>query len=266
MMMNSWNNQFLNVSHRFESLKSLNLCWSQYADWPSLGEYSLLLSRFGVKNITGESLSCIESKPRPRRSRSYRRPESRGPMLLQNLTSQPPFHPFHDLEPKELPYEMQILKLGVIPTRLHNWHDFCNMLTWCRFPKIKAVLNALQARPHGVLRNRYQELLTMFDEGGVIRLFRPQKALPGTYPSSPPLKTIYFGHALLEADLCKFKNSAGFTIPIYVNEIFYQSLSDSLQLYPWVDETLAQFITQKKVEKLIQCTEHPELEVASNIL
>lgn len=242
----TWNPRFLDTSHHFETVASLQVDFRAFDAWPPLEEYNRLLSYFCVRNLRHDMLTCIPSPPRPRRRRKAARhvqsPRSQG-------LSTPPSIP--DGKTSEVPYEMQILEHGVIPTRLENWHDFCNMLTWCRFPKIKAVLNGLQARPPGVPRNRYQELLTLFDEGGVIRIFNAQeKTLRHFYPSTAPQKNLSFGHALLEADLCGFKNSDGFTLPIYLETSALQQHLSQGTLYPWIDDFVAHHIAEGHLTKL----------------
>ena len=261
-MRNTWNPNFLCTSQHFETVSSLEVDFTSFKKWPSLDDYNQLLAKFAVKNIHDKSLSCIPASPRPRRRRGQIKNKKYPPPPMGSrdwgdhnsagISMSPESHLGVIPVPQiELPYEMQILHHGVIPTRLENWHDFCNMLTWCRFPRTKAVLNGLQARPHGVPRNRYQELLTLFDEGGVIRIFASKEKIGiSSYPRTPAQKNLSFGHALLEADLCGFKNSDGFTIPIYLEPDVLQKHLIHGTLYQWVDDFIALHIANGYLTKL----------------
>lgn len=208
-----WEPGFLKTSHRFDALASLGFDFENYIIWPTIDDYNALLDRLKICNARGIPLRCIPAGPKAR-SRAQKQ--------------------------RDPPYEVQVLERGLIPTRLENWHDFCNMLAWCRFPKTKGTLNQLQARPHGVPRNRYQELMTMFDEGGVIRLYED---LSLAIPTQVGL--VHFGHALHEADLVGFKNSTGFSLRLEVPTSDF----DLSQQYAWVDETAALVIASGQLTK-----------------
>lgn len=69
-------------------------------------------------------------------------------------------------------YERHVFEAGEVSTRQNNWHDIFNALAWCRFPKLKAAMNA---RHCGEIRNdspggrgKLRDALTLFDESGVI--------------------------------------------------------------------------------------------------
>lgn len=70
-------------------------------------------------------------------------------------------------------YEVRIYREGAVATRADNWHDLFNALVWLSFPRSKAVLNAhhyreMLARRGERLRGTARDVLTLFDEGGVI--------------------------------------------------------------------------------------------------
>jgi hypothetical protein len=76
-------------------------------------------------------------------------------------------------------YQMRIFLSGEVPSRPSNWHDFFNAWTWIFFPKLKAAINArhfhsldesLEFPWKSVAgnRNREQDMLTLFDEGGLL--------------------------------------------------------------------------------------------------
>jgi DUF3025 family protein len=72
-----------------------------------------------------------------------------------------------------IPYETRIFETGEVQTRPDNWHDLFNALVWLAFPRTKAVLNRhhheqIVARRGEPLRGTVRDVLTLFDEGGVV--------------------------------------------------------------------------------------------------
>ena len=119
------------------------------------------------------------------------------------------------LEYANMGYEERIYHKGIIATRTGNWHDFFNAMVWHNFAKIKIAINAIhiqelhQQKDNN--RSRKRDLLTLFDECGVIiiaktrhldmirqhkwqELFVENKALW----LSGDIKIITFGHAMFE--------------------------------------------------------------------
>jgi hypothetical protein len=73
----------------------------------------------------------------------------------------------------EAQYEIRIYREGAVPTRAGSWHDLFNALAWISFPRTKAVINRLHhdemTRRRGqAQRGTARDVLTLFDEGGVI--------------------------------------------------------------------------------------------------
>jgi hypothetical protein len=72
---------------------------------------------------------------------------------------------------KDAYYELKVYRTGEVETRPDNLHDFFNALAWLAFPRAKARINAMHAaqmaRENGH-RGPLRDLLTVFDEGGVI--------------------------------------------------------------------------------------------------
>lgn len=71
-------------------------------------------------------------------------------------------------------YESQIAASGEIPTR-ENLHDLLNALQWLSFPRMKGTINAEHVKrlqeggeAEAKSRSRERDVLTMFDESGVI--------------------------------------------------------------------------------------------------
>jgi Protein of unknown function (DUF3025) len=82
------------------------------------------------------------------------------------------FAPVDD-EPTLIHYEKRIAETGQIATR-ENWHDFFNAMQWLTFPRSKAAISEMHTRlmaaqNDGVkVRTIARDVLTLFDEGGVI--------------------------------------------------------------------------------------------------
>lgn len=71
------------------------------------------------------------------------------------------------------PYETRVYARGKVLTRSRNWHDLFNALVWITFPRTKAAINRhhyreMLARQGEGLRGTPRDVLTLFDEGGVI--------------------------------------------------------------------------------------------------
>jgi hypothetical protein len=70
-------------------------------------------------------------------------------------------------------YEIHVFETGEVQTRSDNWHDLFNALVWLAFPRTKAVLNRhhceeIRARRGERLRGTARDVLTLFDEGGIV--------------------------------------------------------------------------------------------------
>jgi hypothetical protein len=70
-------------------------------------------------------------------------------------------------------YEVRVFETGEVQTRLDNWHDLFNALVWLAFPKTKSALNGhhyeeIKARRGERLRGTARDVLTLFDEGGIV--------------------------------------------------------------------------------------------------
>ena len=134
--------------------------------------------------------------------------------------------PLSFIEQSALPagtaYEAHIARTGGVPTR-RNLHDFFNALVWFAHPRVKATLNACQARAIerdgiGGARGAERDFLTLFDENAVLfvcadpglsvalvafewsRLFVDERDAWGTR-----CEVRVFGHALLEKLVTPYK-------------------------------------------------------------
>lgn len=68
-------------------------------------------------------------------------------------------------------YERRVFEYGEVETRPGNHHDLFNALAWLAFPKTKAAMNAVHAAEMPLeagRRGSLRDLVTIFDEGGVI--------------------------------------------------------------------------------------------------
>ncbi len=131
---------------------------------------------------------------------------------------------FVQARPAREPYERLVCRAGRVPTREANWHDLFNALAWLSFPQTKAVLNRRHCeelersgqRPGR--RGTARDVLTLFDEGGVVvasrkagllqylrsfewnKLFWQHRA-----EVSEHMRFFVFGHAILEKSLQPYK-------------------------------------------------------------
>jgi hypothetical protein len=123
----------------------------------------------------------------------------------------------------ELPYEARVFETGEVPTRTSSWHDLFNALAWLAYPRTKAVVNRRHyeelSKRHGeLLRGTARDVLTLFDEGGMLvacaepslaallrgfrwkDLFWHQRA-----EVQAKMRFHVFGHAILENALALFR-------------------------------------------------------------
>lgn len=123
-------------------------------------QYRVAIANMNDLPSGARALSFVATPPKRRRAR-------RGPVDLGAL------------------YEGRIVQQGEVPTRLDDWHDFFNALTFCAFPRAKWALHARQfallrarvapgaARLPGA-RSREQDALALFDEGGIALVVLPE--------------------------------------------------------------------------------------------
>lgn len=158
-------------------------------------------------------------------------------------------------------YEPRIYLQGALQTRLENWHDCFNVLTWATFPLAKAALNArqyalLKAQAHDPPQPRQpnQDALTQFDESGVIVLSADPRLseLLLDFQWKPlfwdqrtavqaRMRCWLFGHGLMERALQPYRGLTGkgviLSVPV---ELFEQPLVAQVAQ---VDQLLAQCLS-----------------------
>ena len=110
------------------------------ADWPTLERLNELSKQRDIRNIDAKPIRFVE-------------PSGAASAMA---------------------YELQIATNGEIPTR-KNLHDLLNAMQWLSFPQLKRAINAehvkrLQHEPgvESKSRSKARDVLTMFDESGVI--------------------------------------------------------------------------------------------------
>ncbi len=80
-------------------------------------------------------------------------------------------------------YETRIAESGKIATR-ENWHDFFNAMSWLSFPEAKSAISEMHAQllsargeSEARARSTPRDVLTLFDEGGIIVVSRDESLL-----------------------------------------------------------------------------------------
>lgn len=161
------------------------------------------------------ALRFVATPPKRRRAR-------RGPVDLTSL------------------YEGRIVHKGEVPTRVDDWHDFFNALTFSAFPRAKWALHARQfallaarvapgaARLPGA-RSREQDALALFDEGGIALCVLPERRallLDGADAFSETCealcrageaRAVPFGHALPEHLVAGLPAPLGTPHPLFLD-------------------------------------------------
>jgi hypothetical protein len=137
-------------------------------------------------------------------------------------------------------YEVRVFRTGEVPTRSGGWHDLLNALAWLAFPRTKAVLNRMHhdelvRRPASGARGTARDVLTLFDEGGVIVACAapPLARLLADFrwnelfwtrrkEATEAMRFFVFGHAILEKSLAPYR---GVTAKALVLDVAYEALA-----------------------------------------
>lgn len=142
--MDQWASDFLMRSPMFEPLRPLGAAL-RASQWPTLDDLQRLADAREPKVLT------------------------RGGAPLHFVEQGAKAAAFEDK------YEARIYLRGEVQIRAANWHDLLNALVWLTFPRAKAALNerhylALRKQQAAGAPNRgpEQDVMTLFDEGGVI--------------------------------------------------------------------------------------------------
>lgn len=164
----------------------------------------------------------------------------------------------------EAGYEPRIYLTGELQARSENWHDLFNLLVWAAFPQTKAALNQQHFRLQQARavegtgkqpRNPAQDVLTQFDETGVIiacarpdleellRNFRWKELFwqrRGELASG--MACYLFGHGLMEKALTPYRGMTGKGIVVQVESSFFQLPLG--QRVPLLDSLLADCVAR----------------------
>lgn len=230
-----WDPRFAIRSPAFAPLHAFDL--SDSTEFPDLGALNALIRRHGpVYSGGGAPLTAIAPPGR----NPGRKPDWRAG------------------------YEPRIYRQGHLSTRANSWHDLFNLLVWLRFPRTKAQLNALhyqeierKAAPAGGNRTRAQDVLTLFDEGGLVVVARDPEWLDlirrfewrelfwrrrDVLPAN--LHFHLFGHALYEKLLRPYAGLTAKAILLHAPALFdltptaYWPALDRLAAERWTDPAL----------------------------
>jgi DUF3025 family protein len=138
-------------------------------------------------------------------------------------------------------YEVRVFETGEVQTRPDNWHDLFNALVWLAFPKTKAVLNGhhyreMCARRGERSRGTARDVLTLFDEGGVVVASsdRPLAALLRDFKWKElfwlrradvlrSMRFCVFGHAIYEKALEPYKGVTAKALILDVEPAFLEA-------------------------------------------
>ena len=184
--MTDWDAEFAGCHAAFAPFADLALPRDR---WPSRDALNALLRQYGVRTVSGHPVRVVA----------------------------PPATKPSDWKAS---YEGRLYQTGELVVGDSDWHDLLNVLVWCRFPHLKAAINA---RHHVELsatgtpagrRGRVRDAVTLLDESGCLiacsdvsladdlrehrwyRLFHERRGEVGR-----AMSFLVVGHALLEKAL-----------------------------------------------------------------
>lgn len=148
---------------------------------------------------------------------------------------------------------------GEIQTRVSNWHDFFQLLTWLIFPKTKAAINAIHhhaakerfaGATAGGRRSPIENMLSLFDEGGAIVVSTDASLLQMIRGFDwknlfwqhrkelvSQMNCIVFGHALYEKALTPYVGMTANSVLLLVDPTFFSKTM--IEKIKWIDEQLS---------------------------
>ena len=122
----------------FDHINQL-MAFDEWHKWPSCKALQTLLP-YEVENLNGKTIKFVDQE--------------------------------EGMDFSAVAYEEFIYKRGEVPTRKNSWHDIFGAMSWCLFPKTKALLNKLHhddIKQNGTQqRSTLRNALTLFDECGVV--------------------------------------------------------------------------------------------------
>jgi hypothetical protein len=161
----------------------------------------------------------------------------------------------------EQSYEWRIWREGLVQTRAGNWHDLFNALAWMCFPRSKGLFNRLhvqamqQSAERPRTRGTLRDVLTLFDEGGMIvlsadaalsQLLRDFAWKPLFLEKRSQvidlMRFFVFGHALQEKALAPHR---GITAKCLMLSVTPDQLGWSMsQWLPWLDAQVCDYFSR----------------------
>ena len=225
-----WTPDFSVRSPMYEPLQLLSGMFSSFVDhWPGLDDYQKLLDVQSepILTHTGRKLRIVKQDDKPQGFKEH--------------------------------YAPRIYLKGEIQTRTENWHDFFQLLTWCLFPKSKAVINAthipmakkrIEKGMDAGRRSPIENMLSLFDEGGAVIVSSDESLLQlirdfqwkqlfwdRRDELAGKLQCITYGHAIYEKGLMPYVGMTANSILLCVDEgYFLQAMERRLD---YIDERLA---------------------------
>lgn len=222
----------------YDPIRKLASYFGGFQQWPDLSDYRRLLSEYPpIRTQNGKTLSIVEQAGKPAHFADH--------------------------------YAPRIYYSGEIQTRSNNWHDFFQFLTWFIFPKTKAVINSVhiplarerieqgeanKGESKG-RRNPVENMLSLFDEGGVVILSPDESLLDHIRQFEwkelfwerreeldSKLRCITFGHAMYEKGLRPYIGMTANAILLHTDQSVLELEMDA-QL-SWLDERLAENFEQ----------------------
>jgi Protein of unknown function (DUF3025) len=139
-------------------------------------------------------------------------------------------------------YETRIAESGEIATR-ENWHDFFNAMSWLSFPEAKSAISEMHAQllsargdSEARARSTPRDVLTLFDEGGIIVVSRDESLLElirhfewktlfveRRADVMTSMRFYLFGHSMLEKALDPYVGVTAKAILFLVDDAFIAS-------------------------------------------
>jgi len=204
----TWNSGFLETSPIFDSIRDVALTFTQCMKWPTLEQFASEFSKRDIKSFNNQSVQPVTQGYTPEKFDDY--------------------------------YESRIYLKGELQTRLENWHDFFNAMSWLQFPKIKSVLNKLhfdtsQQREEGSNRSPLENAIALFDECGAIIVVDDEKYLElirnhqwkeifwdNKESWGKHIQCYVFGHAMHEKALTPYIGMTTHSILLKKDESFFK--------------------------------------------
>jgi hypothetical protein len=161
-------------------------------------------------------------------------------------------------------YFFQVTKYRQIPTRINNWHDFFNNISWIAWPKTKWALyqrywQQSEYDNHSKQRSPEQNFIALFDECGVIvatkdehisnlvKNFQWKELFIYQRQRFKKAKIFIFGHGMLEKGLKPYIGMTGKALFLKVEKDFFNK--PNLEQINVLDSYLSEQLLQLEYQK-----------------